>query len=58
MSLSIFEIKKVYNIMLALKLTPAELSASKDAVDALFEKVALGTKFTTLWKIIVTVSLK
>jgi hypothetical protein len=40
--------------MLALKLTLVELCASIHSGDALFEKVALGTKFTTLWNIILS----
>jgi hypothetical protein len=44
--------------MLALKLTVVELSASDHSEDAVFENVALGTKFTTLWNAIVSVSLK
>ena len=56
--MSAFKVTKIYSITLALKLTIVELSASNHSADALFEKVALGTNFTTLWNIIVSVSLK
>jgi len=58
MQMSAFKVTKIYSITLALKLTIVELSASNHSADALFEKVALGTNFTTLWNIIVSVSLK
>ena len=58
MSLSTFEVREIYSIMLALKLTLVELSTSNHSVDALCEEVAFGTKFTTLWNIIVSASLK
>lgn len=56
--MSASKVTKIYSIMLALKLTLVELFASNHFGDAFFEKVALGTNFTTLWNIIFWVSLK
>jgi hypothetical protein len=56
-SLSTTEVKKIYSIVSALKLTQVELRF-KPFRRCSIRKSAHGTKFTTLWNIIVSVSLK